>query len=350
MNRKRLFLAVLLLTGIGLAAIIVGSRRTPEPSFEGKPLNAWFKAYAVTTGQTIYTPPAPGHYFTTNQPTWLNSTNRHNFIVVSNRLRWLVITNPPVFVPTPTKPPADDPWNAIRAIGSNAAPFLSAQMRHGVWEKFYERNFTNLPALLQKKLPHPAQRWLFRMRAIEIANRLGPKAHDTAPALLKLLYETDPRTLSAVMPALRSVRAERVDVAELILRLGTEKRFREVFSVASEMGWKDREVARLFGKILAGPDKSFHRDAIRMLEAGGIRALPAADAIIGALNHPDSEVRYLAARSLEQIAKEIPPEERPELETKLRVAVADQSVIVSNVSRRVLARLHGAVIPSPYQP
>lgn len=349
MKTKRLIPAGLLLVILGIIIVAVRFLAAPEPSYGGKPFSAWFKAYSGASGQTWYAPPSSGVYFSTNRPTWITASNRWNWTVVSNRVGWIVITNRPVVAAPRTTPTVDEPWLAIRTIGSNAAPFLAAQMRHGHWERIYERNFTNLPAFLQKRLPNPGQRWLFRLRAIEIANRLGAAAHDTAPALLQLFYENDPRTSFAVMPALRSVRVARVDVVELILRLGTEKRFQEVFRIAGELGWRDREVARLFGKILAGPDTSFHRDAIRMLEAGGGRALPAADAIISALNHPDSEVRYLSARSLEQIAKEIPSEERPELEAKLSVAVMDQSVIVSNVSKRVLARLRGEEVPLPYQ-
>lgn len=350
MKTKRLLFAgsaVAILAALTIAAWL---RPAAEPIYRDKPLSAWFKAYGGTPGQTLPTPTPLRWYPFTNPPTWINATNHGKFMVISNRLGWFVITNQPV-APTPfSKPREDEAWTAIRTIGSNAVPFLAEKMRHGRWERIYERNFTNLPALLQKKLPQPGQRWLMRMRAIDVAKRLGPAAHDTAPALLLLLHETDPRTLSPVMAALRSVRAERVDVAEVILRLGTEKRFKEVFLVAGEMGWKDREVAKLLGQILTGPDTSLHRDAIRMLEAGGIRALPAADAILSSLSHGDSEVRYLSARALEQIAKDVPSAERENLESKLRVAVTDQSVMVSNVSRRVLARLRGEVVPSAYQP
>lgn len=350
MKTKRLLFAGSAVAILAAITIAVWLRPAAEPTYRGKPLSEWFKAYGGTPGQALPTPTPLRWYPFTNPPTWINATNHGKFMVISNRLGWFVITNQPV-APTPfSRPREDEAWTAIRTIGSNAVPFLAEKIRPDRWEKLYERNFTNLPPLLQKRLPHPAQRWLMRMRAIDIASRLGPAAHETAPALLKLLYETDPRTLGPVMSALRSVRAERVDVAEVILRLGTEKRFREVLQVGTEMGWKDREVARLLGKILAGPDTLLHRDAIRMLEASGVRALPAAEAIIQALKHPDSEVRYLAARSLEQIAREIAPAERPELEAKLRVAALDQSVIVSNVSRRVLLRLQGVDVPAPYRP
>ncbi len=350
MKTKRLLLAGLLSSLLAVVAVLIWAGRRPEPTYRGTPLSAWFKAYAGTPVQTLAPPAAARPFFTTNPPTWITAANRGRFIVFSNQMGWVIITNQVYSPAPPTKPSADDPWLAIQAIGSNAAPFLAAQMRHGRWEKFYERNFTNLPTFLQKELSHPEERWLRRMRAIDLANRLGYAANATAPALLQLLYETDPRTLGPVMSALRSVRAERVDVAELILRLGVENRFREVFCVAGEMGWKDREVAKLLGKILTGPDPTLHYEAIHLLESAGVRARPAADAIIASLGHKDSEIRYLSARALEQIARDIPPEERPALEAQLRIAATDSSIIVSNVARRVLARLEGQEVPSPYAP
>lgn len=352
MKLKRLHLAGLLLVIIGAGTVAICFRPTPEPSYNGKRLGVWFKEYTGRAGQSLLAPSGAGAryvYFSTNYPSWITAQNRASFSVVSNRGGWFVLTNRSISLPAPSPAPTNDAWTAIRAIGSNAAPYLAAQMHRSRWERYYERNFTNLPAFLQKKLPHPAQKWFARQRAIEIAERLGPAAHETAPALLELLYEGDSRSQRTVVPALLSVRADRVKVTAALVRLETEKRYPEILQIVPKLGWKDRETARLLGRILAGPDPTVHREAMRLLEAGGACAAPAAEPIIAALKHQDPEVRYLAARALEQIAKTVPPDEKPELEQRLRALLADKSVIVRNVSRRVLTKLGVSNLPAPLE-
>lgn len=320
MKTRRLLISFLALAMIVGVMVLILRRAPAEPRHNGKPLSVWFQEYTgVRPGQMGPMPPGPP------------------FIIVSNRIIW-----------NERKPLApDSAWPAIAAIGSNAAPFLAAQMRHTRLDRFYERNYTNLPTLLRKRVPDPGERWLRRLRAIEIAERLGPAAHATAPALLRLLRRADPRLISVLPKALKSVRANRSDVAAVILQFGAEQKFPEVFRLVGEFGASDPGVARLLGKILAGSQTMFHRDAIRLLEASGARAAPATAEIIGALAHPDAEVRYLAARALEQIAQNIPADAQPEFERLLRRAMADKSVMVSNAARRVLLRFNSTEPLSP---
>lgn len=342
MRRRRtlaIWLAFALVIVLGFAAWKI-ARTSAEPSYGGKPLSVWFREYSGA--RQILPPPVI-------VPQVVAVTSNRVFLVVSNRLVSVTSNQLPVYFPRgwptagrPASVPATDsisPLTAFDAIGSNAAPFLAAQMRLTAWDRFYERNYTNLPAALQKRLPSPGDRWSRRSRAIEIAQRLGSAAHDTSPALLKLLREGDIRLASTLPRALKSVRADRADVAAVILHFSARTNHAEVFRLVGEFGVSDPGVARLLGKMLAGPQTRLHRDAIRLLENSGARAAPATPEIIGALTHPDAEVRYLAARALEQIAQSIPADARTDFERLLRDAQADPSVMVSNVTRRILLRM-----------
>ena len=315
--------------GLLLALVALPFLGSNQPSYQGKPVSVWFKAYAYSSNA-----PPPGLY---SFPYSGNARVVRWVGGVSNTVPGAVW---PVAPRTPATPwPGNPAEDALRALGSNAVPYLVTQLRYGRLDRAYNIAFTNLPAFIQRRLANPGEKQWYQIRAMDALGELGDTARGATPALLELLRQGDPRLRPRVFTTLRRVYADGLAVSGLLLRLGDEKRYAEVLEVAGQTKWQGREVAQLFGEILDSPDRNLHLDAIRLLEAGGERASSALDAVLGALRSQDREVRYLAARTVENICRQVSPEARPKIEAALRPCLSDQHEMVRNVAARTLANL-----------
>jgi hypothetical protein len=219
---------------------------------------------------------------------------------------------------------------------------LVRNFRGGVFDRTYERAFTNLPSAIQKQIPNPARnRWL-RVRAVDALARLklGESGRAATPYLLEMLKQRDPWLRSVVFDALRSLNVDRRSITRVILQFGSQRKYADVVEVASQMGWEGDDMARLLGDILKSPDPSLRMQVLRLLERSETAAAPALDSIILALRDPDKEVRYLAARSIEAIGTN-----SPQVVAALRAALKDENVMVQIVARRTLTTLAPDAIP-----
>jgi len=320
MNAKRLCVIGLVLAGFAFLLFVSRFLRSDEPTYQGKPVSVWFKEYAFASNAVLSTVSGiQGGRTVIGQ------------ITFGSRMIALSSSNAPVRIWSVTPDPA---WTALQALGSNAVPQLVYRLRIGKMDRTYEQVFTNLPSALQRKLPNPAQKKWFRMRALEAIGKLGDPARAASPALLELLRQNDPWLRRDVVFALRSVHTDRRAISGVLLQLGQQRRYGDVADIAWETGWDGSEMTRLLGRILQSKDPALRRNAMRLLERVGRDAAPALEQVTAALKDSDAEVRYLAARSLEYIGTD-----SPEVIAALRASLRDENVMVQNVARRVLRKL-----------
>jgi len=231
-------------------------------------------------------------------------------------------------------------WEALRALGSNGVPFLVSQLRGIPFQQTYTRVFTNLPVLMQKKLPNPQQKRYERIRALEALSKLGDSAQSATPEVLALLNENDRSLRFAVLGALRGLHADRRAISQELLQLGAKGRYAEVVEIAAQAGWEGDEMAQLLGKLLKSPDPAVRREAMTLLERSGTAAVPATGGIISALGDSDQEVRYLAVRSLEVIGTNL-----PQITNALLASLGDSNAMVRTVARRTLLKIAPEKVP-----
>jgi hypothetical protein len=314
-------------------------RGSKEPAYQGKTVSVWFKEYAFATNALIrkrvvgYLP--DGRVFVM-QPASKGDTIKVEQ-VSTNRPNWTADLRSRF-----EAPPRQPAWEALQSLGSNAVPCLVRHLRIGPLDRAYERAVTNFPVFVQHRLPNPAQKRWYRVRALQTLSQLKDSARGATPALLELLHQREPLLRSLVLTTLRSIYADAHSISGVLLQLGNEQRFDEVLLIARETKWQGREVAQLFGEILQATNTAMHRDAIWLLEASGERAAPALDGILAALRSSDGEVRYLAARAEENIRRKVMPEAQSQVVAALEPSLNDEKDTVRNVARRALARLQNS--------
>ncbi|MCL4785572.1 MAG: HEAT repeat domain-containing protein [Verrucomicrobia bacterium] len=331
--RRILFVLVGICTLISLVLLVIfaaGWWSADEPTYEGKPVSVWFREYAYGSNSALPIVSGVRPCLTVIFPA---GSGKRPVVTASPS------TNSQLRAWYPTKDPA---WAALQALGSNAVPCLVRNFRGGVFDRTYERAFTNLPSAIQKQIPNPARnRWL-RVRAIDALAtlKLGESGRAATPHLLEMLKQRDPWLRSVVFDALRSLNVDRRSITRVILQFGSQRKYADVVEVASQMGWEGDDIARLLGDILKSPDPSLRMQVLRLLERSETAAAPALDSIILALRDPDKEVRYLAARSIEAIGTN-----SPQVVAALRSALKDENVMVQIVARRTLTTLAPDAIP-----
>jgi hypothetical protein len=316
---RRILFALVGLCLLASLALLVGVAsgfwRSSEPTYQGKSVSVWFEEYARLSSRQG----APVA------------------IIQGPSGRTLMVAG--------TVEPLPDPaWEALKAIGSNAVPYLIRRLRVSPLESpLYTRVFTNLPPVIRSRLPSPWKRRWDRQLAAEALGGLGEQAIAAAPALLKALKQADPDPLTrnAILNALRRIHVDQRSLNVAMLELGATRRYADVIAIAQQSGWKGDDMARLLGEILRTPDPAVRRDAMRLLEYAGTEAAPALDNIILALKDSDKEVRYFAARSIEAIGTN-----SPQVVAALRAALKDENVMVQIVARRTLTNCApNAILP-----
>lgn len=317
-----------------------------EPAYEGKPVSVWFKEYAYASNAAAMRVQNLGARRMPDGRMVLMQIDAAGRLVTlqaptnpAAQVLWLQRQMPP------TRDPALD---ALQALGSNAVPCLVRQFRSGVFDRAYERVFTNLPPAIQKRLPSPFQKQWLRVRAIDALARLklGEAGRAATPYLLELLQQRDASLRRAVCDALRSLYLERRTITPVLRQLGSKRRYADVVEIAGQLGWEGDDIARLLAEILQSPNQTLRREAMALLERSGTDAAPVLDAILRALGDSDREVRYLAARSVETIGTN-----SPQVVAALRAALKDENVMVQNVTRRALTKLApNELLPLPAEP
>jgi hypothetical protein len=338
MKAKRLRVIGLLLAGLVLLLAVIRFWPASGPTYRGKRVGVWFIEYAFATnpapvsnlvlgksssGQNVIFQMEPGGRLVTVSSA---STNLAGQLALLQTLR---------------NPGPDPAWKALQALGSNAVPHLIKRVRLGALDRGYARVFTNLPMVIQGKLPNPAQKRWYQHRALAAIADLGDAARAATPALLELLPQNDRSLQRSVVTTLCRIHADRRSISKVLLQLGAQHRHREVLDIAQETGWEGLEMAQLLGGLLKSPDVMLRRDAITLLEHAGSGAIPAVQQIIAALGDEDNEVRYMAARCLQAINKA-----SPQVVTALSDSLTDTNVMVQNVSRRTLRKIAPGSLPA----
>lgn len=338
LNRQRRTAVVLFGLG-GLAVIVAGVALGPwanrEPVYQGKPVSVWFREYAFASnapvgpgqivsariqpdGRMVLTQIIGGKQVTVTGPTNLAAQGA-----------WLSQQ-----MSAPRLPPRDPAWDALRALGTNAVPHLVRQLRGIPFEATYARILTNLPVLLQKKLPSPQANRYRRIQALDALGKLGDSAKEATPAVLALLGQRDQFLRFTVLETLRNLHVDRRSITLALLQLGAKGRYEDVLEIAGSTGWEGADMARLLGMILKSPDPALRRQAMTLFERSGTAAAPELESIVLALRDSDPEVRYLAARTLEAIG-----DNSGQVVTALQTALNDSNRMVQTVARRTLLKI-----------
>jgi hypothetical protein len=334
MKPKRWILILVVLVGLVYLATLpfLGSK---EPTYQGKTVSVWFKEYAYGSNTatrpiaTNLTPPM--HAVLAHAKS--NGVPPQVLFALSNQYaRWASADLYEI-------PPRDPALEALQALGSNAVPYLLQYLRVGPLDRTYDRVVTNLPVFVQSRLPSPTQKRWDRNQALEALSRLEDSARSATPVLLELLRKPEPFSRLHVLATLRSIYADAYSISDLLLELGKEQHYADVLETARQTKWQGREVAQLFGEILHATNTALHRDAIYLLESSGERAAPALDGILAALRSTDGEVRYLAARTMENIGRKVMPEAQSRVAAALAASLDDEKDTVRNVARRAMAKL-----------
>ena len=325
-----------LLAGIALLVTVLNGTGH-EPIYRGKPLSLWFREYAFSSNAPVQTVSAriqPGGQMVLTQ---IRGGTQVRIVGPTNSAAlaaWLRVQMPPSLANA-----RDPAWDALQAIGSNAVPYLIGQLRGIPFEPTYRRAFTNLPALLQKKLPHPGERHYLRVRALNALSSLGDPDGLATPALLELLRKRDRFLQFAVYEALRKSCVDRRLISQVLLELGAKGRNDDVLEIAEQVGWEGDDTARLLGTILKSPDAAERRRTIVLLERSGPAAASAHDAVLMALSNSDTEVRYMSARALEAMGAS-----SAEVADALRASLNDSNVMVQTVARQMLLKISSETI------
>jgi hypothetical protein len=343
MQVRRLRLLICGLVGLcilaGIAALVtLLNDRSEGPVYRGKHVGIWFREYAFSSNATVRTVAVKVRADGRIVLTQIRAGRQVDIVMSTNSPGFPALLSAQTAVGWPST--GDPAWNALQAIGTNAVPYLVGQL-HGIpFEPTYTRAFTNLPVVLQKKLPHPGERHYLRLKALEVLGRIGDPSGTATPVLLDFLRKRDRLSQPVLYGALRTLGVDRRLISPVVLELGAKGCHEDVLDITESLGWKGDEVTELLGTILKSPDVTLRRRAIVLLERSGKAAAPASDAVRLALNDSDGEVRYLSARTLEAMGAS-----SAEVADALRASLNDSNVMVQTVARRILLRIAAETLP-----
>ncbi|MBL9175152.1 MAG: HEAT repeat domain-containing protein [Verrucomicrobiales bacterium] len=264
----------------------------------------------------------------------------------------------------------DPALDAFRALGPRAVPSLVRRLRPGLGEsKTFARLLVRLPPTLRDLAPNPWESTRRRAQAVEILASLGPEAFDAVPSLVSMmesqppfqagnvprfsgipgkfpfpgfyLYPNSASQTAPIAAAIVSILKDPDAQARLIRDLAQRHHYRSAVELIDVGGWRGPEAPKILGDALADADPVVRQKALRILE--GVPAPPSAVTaqILTALQDPDGEVRWLAARTLESTTTN----DSPAVIAGLQAATRDTNIMVQTVATRALSRL----LPKPAQ-
>lgn len=256
------------------------SGQTSSPTHEGKNVEHWFQAYVAGAGTRV----SPNAY----------SARNGEFLLL----------------PT-MKTEAEPVWPAFQTLGEKAVPFLIQR--------------------LQVNPSETEQTRLERREAVELLHRLGECACPAGSALLALLPAATDEQCNEICAAAHAVHTDPKLIDQFLLGPDNRRPDSELVQFARRLGWSGAEVARRLGAILDSKDRELAREALGLLEAAGVGAIPTVDQIAAALRSSDQEMRYLAARCLAG-----PLATTPVANQALQSVLDDSNLMVRKVARRTL--------------
>ena len=344
MSRRSLLLA----SGVLLLLLLVGAvaiqwQRKRQPVWQGKTVGEWFVEFRKAR-------PRHRHPITV----WLHvpfggTTNRVAQVAYSEHIDELL---------------NDPAAKALREFGTNAVPFLEAEVRKGdsLWTRSYRRLLQKMPPGIRRHAPAASPpRYLIQQDAALALAALGKNGAAAVPAILEAYADaghweylqslsrlpTLPADLDAMLArfhgsnlhaAVTAVKALRIQTSmaariltnavltgkmasEALLELHYHRAQAGIALPALSVALKSRDpqtrecaarVLRTFGPDAAGAlpaltealkseDEELRYQSACAIEEMGTNALPAADALGQATNDPSAMVQRVATRALRNL-------------------------------------------------
>jgi HEAT repeat protein len=269
------------------------------------------------------------------------------------------------------RPPKDASVNALRALGTNAVPYLARQLQRqdSPLALAYAGLYGKFPQVLQKiALKPPSPRRAIRSDAALALSVLGREALPAVPALLQALKTRDPWERSTILQTLRELPFEPTQADPVLDWFCRSNRLSDAMEAVTSLHLRSPGAVRVMISALSSPDVRLRRSVVAELwsiqraegvvpalaralkdsdaqvREGAARALErwqpppsaALPALIEALRTADDELRYLAARTLAEWGTNA----SPALDALVQ-ATNDTNVIVRNASARGVRRIRG---------
>ena len=345
MRRRILILSGVLLLLLS-CAVAVRWRQSHEPVWQGKTVSEWFVEFRKAR-------PLHRHAVTIFRPAGFGgATNLVADVAYSENIDELL---------------RDPAARALRALGTNAVPFLEAELRRGdsLWARSYRSLSQKMPAVIRQHAPAaPPRRDAIRADAALALAALGTNGARAIPTIVKAYTEpacfprweygqslrrlpTQPMDFDVLLAGFHGTNLTAALATIKDLEICTSAAARILTnvvlagSIASEALLQlqyYRSQARVVLPALSLALKSSYAQtrvgAARVLRTFGPDAAGALPALTEALMDADEEVRYQSACAMEEMGTNALP-----AADALSQATNDPSIIVQRVAGRALRNL-----------
>jgi hypothetical protein len=268
----------------------------------------------------------------------------------------------------------DPTANALRAMDTNALPFLVAEFNRGdsAWAAGYRRFYWGLPLSLRKRAPSPPMpRESIRSDAALALAALGPAAIPAVPAIIEV-FGTEPqlRRMPGLQESLRRLPRAPDAFDQVLQDLCRQRELMDAVQTVQDFHLISLEAARVLTNAVSSTNSAARTLAVRqfprmrhhaalvlpaliaalgnsdtatrqsvatVLESFVAEAASALPALVSALRAEDGELRYLAARAIESMSTNAIP-----AVPALTAAINDTNVMVQRVAVRTLKNLESA--------
>lgn len=353
------------------ATLLILWRWQNQPRFQGKTAAQWFQEFrAANAQQRVQLIQVPPLNYGGMIPARGGAQRAVQVIQVSPGV--MRVIQPP----SPEGPEVTAAVDGLRGLGTNAVPYLAAQLRRREsWqERFYPYLYVRISPGIRKFLPNPpVPREEIRRQAAWAISALGSSGAPAAPALLDSLKYCGPASEYTILWALSRLDYSRERADEIVLFLTRHGPQTRAIRMASQLWLVSPVTAHClldilsqtnsnsvtnrgdrvlcvrhlayFGKYapivvpglaaaLQDSDLEIRRTAAQVLEEFGSSAAPALPALEQALQSDDSELRYLATRAVEAMGTNA----FPALPLLMRLT-NDSFAPAQTVSKRIIDKL-----------
>ena len=346
MRRRILILSGVLLLLLS-CVVAVRWRQSHEPVWQGKTVSEWFVEFRKAR-------PRHRHAVTVFVPSgFKGGTNLLPQVAYSENIDELL---------------RDPAANGLRALGTNAVPFLEAEVRRGdsLWARSYRSLLQTMPSGIRTHVPAaPPGRDAIRADAALALAALGTNGAAGIPAILEAYTEpidavrweygqslkrlpTQPADFDAILAGFHgtNVVGAVATIRELEICTAAAARILTNAVFTGSMGQAQallqlhyfrsqaRVVLPALSLALKSSDRQTREGAARVLRTFGPDARGALPALIEALTDGDDELRYQSACAMEEMGTNA----LPAVDALIR-ATNDPSVMVQRAATRALGNL-----------
>ena len=316
-RRQLLVAAAILLLGAGLGLYVWKAR---GPTYRGRTTAQWFREFRAAEGRHqmtngIFWVVLPNGALGASQAASLGRAPSAGSLWFPRSVGARVPGRPPIGR-MPVGPSAlawnvdvqgllkDPAADALRALGTNALPYLVDQFRREdsrltlAYSDLYYRKF---PPRLRSIAPRPpTPRAVIRLEAAWALSALGSKALPAAPALLESLKGafSFPVGPSTILDILRKLPFEPREADPVLDDLCRQNRLSQAMEVVRNLGLHTPGATRVLFGALSSKDASLRISGVALLALWAQQTALVAPALAGALKDSDAQVAYAAARIL----------------------------------------------------